>query len=124
MFIALITLSVSGCARPKPKRLSVEEEYRLRQERRKREARRNREDRITSLSGLNSIELEELERSKRENDLNPKPGSFVYSPKSQNPHGSDRIMKEINDDGQKKIKQYQDNVRQKNKSGRSWVYGI
>ena len=122
LFISLMAVSVCGCA--KPERLSTEEEYRRRQERRQREAERRRQDRITSLSGLNSVELEELERSKRENDLNPNPGAFVYSPKNQEPHNTNRITNEINDDGQKKIKKYQDSVRQKNKSGRNWVYGL
>ena len=122
LFAAVVTFSVSGCA--KPERLSVQAEYRRRQERRQREAARRRQDRITSLSGLNSVELDELERSKRENDLNPNPGSFVYSPKGRDPHGTDRITKELNDDGQKNVKQYRDNVLQKNKSGRNWVYGI
>lgn len=126
IFLLLFTVSiisaVSGCA--KPERLSMEEEYRRRQERRQREAERSRRDRITSLSNLNDVELDELERSKRENDLNPDPGAFVFSPKSANPHSTDRITEKLNDDGRKREKQYRDSVREKNKSGRSWVYGI
>lgn len=113
-----------GCAKPKP-RLSVEEEYRLRQKRRMKEALMRREDRITSLSGLNSVEMDELERSKRASDLNPNPGSFVFSPGEASHHGgSDRILKELDEDGQKRLKKYNKSVKQKEKSRRNWVYGL
>ena len=114
----------AGCAKPKP-RLSVEEEYRLRQERRMKEAATRREDRITSLSGLNSVEMDELERSKRASDLNPNPGSFVFSPGEASHHGgSDRILKELDEDGQQRLKKYKKSVKQKEKSRRNWVYGL
>lgn len=121
--LPVLGILCAGCAKPQP-RLSIEEEYRIRQERRRQESRKKREDRITSLSGLNSVELDELEKSKRENDLNPKPGAFVYSPRQENLHGTGNLMKELNDDGQKKVQQYRDSVKQKNKSGRGWVYGM
>ncbi len=126
--VILLILSImficSGCAKPKP-RLSVEEEYRLRQERRMKEAQQRREDSITSLSGLNSVEMDELERSNRASDLNPNPGSFVFSPREANHHGgSDKILKELDEDGQKQIKKYNKSVRQKEKSRRNWVYGL
>ncbi|MBR2722965.1 MAG: hypothetical protein IKB77_01430 [Lentisphaeria bacterium] len=113
-----------GCAKPKP-RLSVEEEYRLRQKRRMKEALMRREDGITSLSGLNSVEMDELERSKRASDLNPNPGSFVFSPGEASHHGgSDRILKELDEDGQQRLKKYKKSVKQKEKSRRNWVYGL
>ena len=123
IFFAVLSVFFAGCVKEKP-RLSTEEEYRLRQEKRMRRARQAREDRITSLSGLNSVELEELDRTSRANDLNPNPGSFVFSPKSENPHSSDKVMKELNDSDQKRMKDYNDSVKQKQKSGRSRVYGI
>lgn len=114
-----------GCVKPKP-RLSVEEEYRLRQKKRRmKEALMRREDRITSLSGLNSVEMDELERSKRASDLNPNPGSFVFSPGEASHHGgSDRILKELDEDGQQRLKKYKKSVKQKEKSRRNWVYGL
>ena len=113
----------AGCAKKKP-RLSMEEEYRLRQQRRMQEAKQRREDSITSLSGLNSVELDELERSKKENDINPNPGAFVYSPRSQKLHGGGQILNELNDDDRKRVKDYEKSVKQKQKSVRSSVYGI
>lgn len=124
--ILLLLCSVfafAGCVKPKP-RLSVEEEYRLRQQKRMQEARQRREDNITSLSGLNSVELDELERSKRASDLNPNPGAFVYAPREQKRHGSGKILNELNEDDRKDAKKYQKSVIQKQKSGRSRVYGL
>lgn len=120
--LMMLAFLCGGCA--KPKRLSMEEEYRQRQERRQREARKRRSDRITSLSGLNDRELDALEQSNRENDLNPKPGSFVYSPFDKNMHSTDRVMKDLNESGRKKEKEYRKNIREKNKSGKGWVYGL
>lgn len=114
-------LCCSGCA--KPKRLTPEEEYRKRQERRMREYQRQR-DKITSLSGLNDVELDAIEQSKKQNDLNPEPGAFVYSVKSKNLHSTDKFINELNDDGQKRSKEYRKSVRQKQKSGKNWVYGF
>ena len=112
----------TGCAK-KP-RLSAEEEYRIRQEKRMQRARQAREDRISSLPGLNSFELDELERSKKQNDLNPQPGSFVYSPKSKNLHSTDNVLENLNERDKKRVKEYRKSVKQKQKSGSSWVYGI
>lgn len=123
LLLLCILFACAGCAKKKP-RLSMEEEYRLRQQRRMREAKQRREDRITSLSGLNSVELDELERSKRENDLNPNPGAFVYSPREQKRHGTDRFVNELNDDSKKRVRDYEKSVKQKQKSGRSSVYGF
>ena len=123
IFCAVLAVFLLGCVKEKP-RLSTEEEYRLRQEKRMRQAKQRREDRITSLSGLNSVELDELERSNRENDLNPNPGSFVFSPKSESLHSADGVMKELNEGDKKQLKVYKNSVKQKQKSGRSKVYGI
>lgn len=113
----------TGCVKKQP-RLSMEEEYRLRQQRRMLEAKQRREDSITSLSGLNSVELDELERSKKENDLNPNPGAFVFAPRSQKRHGGGQILNELNEDDRKRVNDYEKSVKQKQKSAKSSVYGI
>lgn len=123
LLILCALFAFTGCAKKKP-RLSMEEEYRMRQQRRMREAKQRREDKITSLSGLNSVELDELERSKKENDLNPNPGSFVYSPREQKRHGGGQIFNELNEDDRRNVKEYEKSVRQKQKSTRSSIYGI
>lgn len=117
-----VSMLFAGCA--KAPRRSMEEEYRLRQERRRREAKQRREDKITSLSGLNEFELNELEKSKKQNDLNPNPGNFVFSPRENNPHGSGKILDELNDDDKQRVNKYRKSVKQKEKSGRSRVYGL
>ena len=117
-----VSMLLGGCV--KAPRRSMEEEYRLRQERRRREAKQRREDKITSLSGLNEFELNELEKSKKQNDLNPNPGNFVFSPRENNPHGSGKILDELNDDDKHRVNKYRKSVKQKEKSGRSRVYGL
>ena len=117
----LICLICCGCV--KRKVLSPEEEYRLRQERRRREEQRRMEE-TTSLSGLNGFEVEALRRAKAQDDINPEPGSFVYSPHGNGPHSSERAVQNLNDNNQRNVQDYKKSVRQKRKSGSSWVYGF
>ncbi len=123
VFFVLFVCMIAFCGCAKPKRLTPEEEYRKRQERRMREYQHKR-DGITSLSGLNDTELDILEKIKHDGDINPEPGSFVYSARGKNPHSSTRVLNELNEDGKKRTKEYQKSVNKKTRSGKDWVYGF